>query len=90
MKKKMAMLSVLLLMIVTTLKAQIVTDVPCNEANWGRYYPSTISCRIFYICAPYYSVLWAYECPPGLHFSMLTETCDFPFLIIPPCTLPDS
>ncbi len=86
----MSILGLLLLMTVPTLKAQIVTDVPCNEADWGRYYPSTISCRIFYICAPYSSVLWAYECPPGLHFNVSWETCDWPEFIKPPCTLPDN
>ncbi len=82
----MTILSFILLMMTTTLRAQIVTDVPCYE--WGKYYASPVSCSVFYICAPIVSVLYAYECPPGMHFNPSTESCDYPFLIDPPCTLP--
>jgi len=91
----MSILGLLLLMTVNVLKAQVQTGVPCTYDEWGDFYPSPISCNIFYICllspnSEYPFSLFAYECPPELHFNPSTWTCDWPQNLKPPCTLPDN
>ncbi|MDQ8005182.1 MAG: chitin binding domain-containing protein [Pedobacter sp.] len=86
---KKTFLSLLLLMTVTTLNAQVETDVPCLENEWGKYFPSPVSCSVFYICshAAYSSslVLYAYECPDDLWYDPESQSCVFPWLS--PCDI---